>query len=200
MSKMRELQDEFIAKEALKLFLKSSIAGVTMAMIAKEVGVGEATLYRHFTTKQNIVLRSVLILANNVLEEFKEIKEETGYKELEAFFNIYYDTFKNNKEFFSFINEFDAFILQEGFEAKGYDENILSFKDSFIKSYNKGLNDNTVNKIDDIDTFYFATTQSLLNLCKKLAQKAIVKSDESISKENEIRALIDIILYRLKKN
>ncbi|MBQ9520268.1 MAG: TetR/AcrR family transcriptional regulator [Acholeplasmatales bacterium] len=200
MSKMRELQDEFIAKEALKLFLKSSIAGVTMAMIAKEVGVGEATLYRHFTTKQNIVLRSVLILANSVLEEFKEIKEESGYKELEAFFNIYYDTFKNNKEFFSFINEFDAFILQEGFEAKGYDENILSFKDSFIKSYNKGLNDNTVNKIDDIDTFYFATTQSLLNLCKKLAQKAIVKSDESISKENEIRALIDIILYRLKKN
>ncbi len=200
MSKMRELQDEFIAKEALKLFLKSSIAGVTMAMIAKEVGVGEATLYRHFTTKQNIVLRSVLILANSVLEEFKEIKEETGYKELEAFFNIYYDTFKNNKEFFSFINEFDAFILQEGFEAKGYDENILSFKDSFIKSYNKGLDDNTVNKIDDIDTFYFATTQSLLNLCKKLAQKAIVKSDESISKENEIRALIDIILYRLKKN
>ena len=200
MSKMRELQDEFIAKEALKLFLKSSIAGVTMAMIAKEVGVGEATLYRHFTTKQNIVLRSVLILANNVLEEFKEISEETGYKELEAFFNIFYDTFKNNKEFFSFINEFDAFILQEGFEAKGYDENILSFKDSFIKSYNKGLNDNTVNKIDDIDTFYFATTQSLLNLCKKLAQKAIVKSDESISKENEIRALIDIILYRLKKN
>ena len=200
MSKMRELQDEFIAKEALKLFLKSSIAGVTMAMIAKEVGVGEATLYRHFTTKQNIVLRSVLILANNVLEEFKEISEESGYKELEAFFNIFYDTFKNNKEFFSFINEFDAFILQEGFEAKGYDENILSFKDSFIKSYNKGLNDNTVNKIDDIDTFYFATTQSLLNLCKKLAQKAIVKSDESISKENEIRALIDIILYRLKKN
>ena len=200
MSKMRELQDEFIAKEALKLFLKSSIAGVTMAMIAKEVGVGEATLYRHFITKQNIVLRSVLILANNVLEEFKEISEETGYKELEAFFNIFYDTFKNNKEFFSFINEFDAFILQEGFEAKGYDENILSFKDSFIKSYNKGLNDNTVNKIDDIDTFYFATTQSLLNLCKKLAQKAIVKSDESISKENEIRALIDIILYRLKKN
>ena len=200
MSKMRELQDEFIAKEALKLFLKSSIAGVTMAMIAKEVGVGEATLYRHFTSKQNIVLKSVLILANNVLEEFKEISEETGYKELEAFFNIFYDTFKNNKEFFSFINEFDAFILQEGFEAKGYDENILSFKDSFIKSYNKGLNDNTVNKIDDIDTFYFATTQSLLNLCKKLAQKAIVKSDESISKENEIRALIDIILYRLKKN
>lgn len=200
MSKMRELQDEFIAKEALKLFLKSSIAGVTMAMIAKEVGVGEATLYRHFITKQNIVLRSVLILANNVLEEFKEISEETGYKELEAFFNIFYDTFKNNKEFFSFINEFDAFILQEGFEAKGYDENILSFKDSFIKSYNKGLNDNTVNKIDDIDTFYFATTQSLLNLCKKLAQKAIVKSDEAISKENEIRSLIDIILYRLKKN
>ncbi len=200
MSKMRELQDEFIAKEALKLFLKSSIAGVTMAMIAKEVGVGEATLYRHFTTKQNIVLRSVLILANSVLEEFKEIKEETGYKELEAFFNIYYDTFKNNKEFFSFINEFDAFILQEGFEAKGYDENILSFKDSFIKSYNKGLNDNTVNKIDDIDIFYFATTQSRLNLCKKLAQKAIVKSDERVSKENEIRALIDIILYRFKKN
>ena len=135
-----------------------------------------------------------------MLEEFKEISEETGYKELEAFFNIFYDTFKNNKEFLSFINEFDAFILQEGFEAKGYDENILSFKDSFIKSYNKGLNDDTVNKIDDIDTFYFATTQSLLNLCKKLAQKAIVKSDESISKENEIRALIDIILYRLKKN
>ena len=63
----------------------------------------------------------------------------------------------------------------------------------------KGIKDNSVIILDDLETFYYSTTLALLNLCKKVAkEKSILKSDSLYDGKKVIKNLIDIILKSLK--
>ena len=59
---LQELKENFIIDVAKDLFFKKSIFNVTIKDIAKEAGVGEMTIYRYFSKKQNIVLSKSLSL------------------------------------------------------------------------------------------------------------------------------------------
>ena len=182
MNKMKDKAKEFIIDEACKMFLKDSIAGVTMSDIAKEVGVGDATMYRYFGSKQKIIMGVA----------------ETGFERIKDFYYTYLDVFKTNNSYFSFIREFDAFFLTEAKEKVDYEYEIDLFKNKYIEAYVWGVQDGTVKRIDNVELFYYSTTHALLNLCKTLSYSGVLLSqDEKTSKEDEIKALIDIILYRL---
>ena len=107
-----------------------------------------------------------------------------------------------HRNFYKFISEFDSYILGEEKSALAdYEKGLLPYYQSFIDSYNKGLDDNTIQKVDDIETFYLSTTHSIMNLCKKLASsEGILTQDYRSNKEKEIKILIDIIMFKLKNN
>ena len=89
-------------------------------------------------------------------------------------------------------------ILNNSQDMSQYEEGIDVFKTIFFGAYNKGLQDGTIKEIEDIDSFYFATTHATLGLCKKLADKDILSQDQSLDKTKEIKVLIETILYRFK--
>ena len=53
---IRDVKLEFILNTATELFMTRSIGDVTIKDIADAAGVGEATVYRYFKTKNNIVV------------------------------------------------------------------------------------------------------------------------------------------------
>ena len=53
---MKDAKLGFVTDGAVKLFLTGSISGVTVKDIAKECGVGEATVYRYFSTKSDLII------------------------------------------------------------------------------------------------------------------------------------------------
>ena len=67
MSKLKENTLNFIVLEAKKLFLSSSINDVKMKDIALSVGIGEATLYRYFEAKENIVMQVAVKMAEEIV-------------------------------------------------------------------------------------------------------------------------------------
>ena len=202
MSGIKDTMKKAIARKALGLFLTNSITNVKISDIAKEADVGEATVYRYFSTKQNLVLNSALILASNLYSNyFEHFKGNTGYEKIESFYNFYLEIYKNNNNYFKFLNEFDAFIIgnKSKIKIEEYEEKLFMYKTFFINNYELGLEDGSVKKIDDIDIFYYGTTHALMELCKKLASADIVKFDEQISKEKEIKTVIEVVLSYLKK-
>ena len=56
MNLFKHAQEIVMAEETTKLFLGRSINEVTIKDIANHIGVGEATIYRHYKTKFNMVL------------------------------------------------------------------------------------------------------------------------------------------------
>ena len=67
-------------------------------------------------------------------------------------------------------------------------------------AYKQGVEDGSVNNVGNAEVFYFATTHSLLELCKKLSmKKGVLEQDKTLKKSSEIKCLIKIILNSLKK-
>ena len=198
----KDLKAKYLVDVATKLFLKRGIIDVTIKDIAKEAEIGEATIYRYFSKKQNIVLASVLSLKQKVFEGYFDLsKGKTGFEKVEIFYSSYLNIFKDSPEYFYFINEFDAFMcLEENVGLEEYEKEIDTFKEQYFQAYELGLKDQSIKKIDSIETFYFSTTHSLLELCKKLAvTRALLKQDKSGEKALEVECLVKIILDALRK-
>lgn len=200
MNLLKRAQNNLVAEETAKLFFARSINEVTIKDIATHIGIGEATIYRHYKNKFNIVLLVANYLQEKVISEHFDIaKGKSGYDKIAIFYNSFLDIYKNNSAYYRFINEFDAFIiLNSGNDVLSYEKGIEAFKELFDTCYREGIKDKSIKPLKDKDTFYFATTHSLLGLCKKLADKDVIAQDSSHDKVKEIEVLIEMILYRLK--
>ncbi len=197
---LRDAKINFIIEHATKLYLEKSISEVTIKDIAVETGVGEATIYRYFANKKNIVMRSALNLQQKVYNDFFKLSGNTGFEKLSKFYNSYLDIFRSRPEQYKFINEFDAYMLQEDrSKLDEYSDGLDLFKKEYLEAYVEGLKDGSVRDVGNIELFYYSTTHALLGLCKKLATKIdIVRQDGLFSKDLEIKQLADIILYSIK--
>ncbi|MDY6367902.1 MAG: TetR/AcrR family transcriptional regulator [Clostridia bacterium] len=198
---IKDLKKEYVIKTASELFIKKSVAEVTIKDVADTAGVGEATVYRYFTNKKNLVVLSGVYMQQKVYENFYGFSGNSGYERLCAFYNVYLEIFVNHREYYKFINEFDAFMLSEGVESmEEYSDGLEVFRKQFTDAYSDGIKDGSVKEIKDVNSFYYSTTHSLMGLCKKLSYgKNIVRQDGTVDKTEEIKTLTEIILTYLKK-
>ncbi len=197
---IKDAKTNFIIDKALELILERPIAEVTMHDIASFAEIGEATIYRYFSTKQNLVCAVAVRLEKKIFETyFHFLNAENGYEKLALFYRTYLKIFTTHREFFKFINEFDAFMLSEGKTNDEYDTGLDMFKTVCTEAYTQGTKDGSITAVENWDVFYYATTHATLELCKKLSTKELVKQDLEANKEAEIFTLTEIILHKLKK-
>ena len=197
---LKEVKVNFIIDIAIDLFMCRSVSEVTIRDIAISAQVGEATIYRYFGNKQNLVMQAAMKLQSIVSEGFFRLeKGKNGYEKLALFYESYYDIYLKHPNFYKFLNEFDAYIANEkSDDMNPYENAIDQYKAYYMEAYELGLKDGFVKKQNDIELFYFSTTHALLELCKKLAfKKAVLEQDKGEGKEKEIQCLIDIILMSL---
>ena len=194
---LKETKINFIVDIATDLFMCRSVNEVTIRDIAISAQVGEATIYRYFGNKQNLVMQAAMKLQNIVSEGFFRLeKGKNGYEKLALFYESYYDIYKKHPDFYKFLNEFDAYIaVEQSEDMNPYENAIDQYKNFYMEAYQLGLKDGSIKEQKDIEMFYFSTTHALLELCKKLAyKKAVLNQDTKIEKDSEIKCLIDIIL------
>lgn len=197
---IKEVKSNYIVDVATELFLEKSIAEITIKDIAARADVGEATVYRYFCTKQNLVCAVAVKLEKGIFDMYFNIKQgENGYEKLCLFYGQYGKIFAERRELFKFINEFDAYMIGEGrTDSDAYSCGLELFKAVFCSAYMEGVADNSVRKLPDWEVFYYATTHAMLQLCKKLSMADIVIQDSKSKRNEEIAALADIILFSLK--
>ena len=197
----KDLKRNYIIDSAKKLFLNSSIAEITVKDISSVTGIGEATVYRYFKTKENLATAVSLSLQQDVLKLPFEEKDVTGLQQIENFFNLFKHIFAENKEYFKFLYEFDTVYLKniKNKENKEYSLGLDVFYDIFMKYYEQGLKDKSIRAHENIKLYYYTCTHSLLELCKKLASTDYgLKQDNEVKKLSEIEYLISIFISVLK--
>ena len=201
MMTIKDAKMNFIVDETLALILERSVSDVTVHDIAVRAGVGEATVYRYFSTKQNLVCAVATKLEKSIFKTYFDLSSaDSGYKKLELFYKSYLTIFSTHREFYKFINEFDAYMLSEGkTDSDEYSSGLDMFKSLCSDAYAQGVDDGSIEPVGDFETFYYSTTHALLELCKKLSNPDIVRQDLGTDKESEVRMLTEIILYKLKK-
>ena len=198
---LKDAKVNFLVDMATDLFMSRSIQEVTIRDIAISAQVGEATIYRYFGKKQELVVQAAMKLQGIVSSSYFKLDDKSnGYQKLEAFYLSYLNIFDNHRDFYKFLSEFDAYMSTENKDVLNpYENAIDQYKSAFMKAYEQGLKDGSVRKQDNIDLFYFSTTHAVLELCKKLALKAVLNQDLAIEKLGEVRCLINIVLNTLKQ-
>lgn len=75
-----------ILNAALQVFIKKGYKGTTTLDIAKEAGVAEVTLFRHFNTKENIFMSAIepilLDSFNDSIKQAKNLKKNEKIKHI----------------------------------------------------------------------------------------------------------------------
>lgn len=199
MSVYKDKMREAIIEAAQDLFLENSISGVTISDVAKKAGVGEATVYRYFKTKQNLALQVALKEWGNVFLSFRNEMEGDGFRRLSLFYSMFLTTFRKHRDFFAFLFEFDQMVsANETPDLGGYQKSLLEIKGLYEEAYEIGLKDHSVKPAPDKDLFYYSTTHSLLSLCKQLSYDNPIDRGIKVSKEKEIKTLVDLIIAQLK--
>ena len=198
---LKDVKTNFIVDIATDLFICRSIQDVTIRDIAITAQVGEATIYRYFGKKQDLVVQSAMKLQQAVNADFFKLeKGKTGFEKVQIFYQSYLDIFNAHPEFYKFINEFDAFMGGDDSNViDPYESVIGQYEKVYMAAYNEGLKDGSIKEQKDVRVFYFSTTHSLLELCKKLSiRKAVLNQDKTEGKSAEVQCLIDIILDAIR--
>ena len=193
----------YVIETATNLVLSRPLSRVTVRDVAQEAGVGEATVYRYFSTKTSLIVACALKLQGEVSQYFlRESKPVDGYTKLVKFYASYVDLFAFRPELYRFLYEFDAYCVEQ--RVKGleeYSDNLDVFRDAYLSAYREGVADGSVRKIQNPELFYYATTHAVLSLAKKLAvEGGIVRQDQLTDQIGEIRTLNETFLYSLKAN
>ena len=197
---IKDAKLNFIIEIATELFLERSIATVTVKDIADRAGVGEATVYRYFKQKQNLVCAVAEKMQARVFRDYFAPISGSGYAKLEAFFGAYSAVFADHRDFYRFIGDFDAYLLSENISAgKSYSDGVDHFRNLFLAAYREGISDGSVRKLDtDPELFYYATAHAMLALCKnRSVEREIVPQDGETDKQKEVDEMKRIILFSL---
>lgn len=199
---MQDVKRAFVTDAATELFLQNSISSVTIRDVAGASGVGEATVYRYFQNRSNLIVACALKLQAEVGALFMDFPEiSSAYEKLERFYCAYMKIFQTHPNLYRFLSEFDAYCIASGeTELEEYQDNFDRFRTTVLEIYRQGVACGEVKELKDPDFFYQTTTHALLSLCKKLAtERHIVRQDAAIDPCEEIRTLTDLILAALKK-
>ena len=100
---IRDAKLNYIVDTATDLFIEHSVREVTVRDIAEKAGVGEATVYRYFARKQNIVQAAAEKLQTEILSHYyRAMPGKTGAERLKAFYDVYLRVFSDHPEFYRF--------------------------------------------------------------------------------------------------
>ena len=197
---IRDVKLNYIVETATALFMERSIRSVTVRDIAEKAGIGEATVYRYFARKQNIVQAAAEKLQTEVLGHYyRAMPGKTGAERLTAFYDVYPRVFRDHPEFYRFVQEFDSYLIAEGLSSsEEYAAGIDKFYDYFMAAFRDGVADGSVRDKEDPRLFYYATAHAMLELCKKLSMAGdIVRQDSTVERIAEINELKRVILLSL---
>ncbi|WP_173386503.1 TetR/AcrR family transcriptional regulator [Ruminococcus flavefaciens] len=191
-----------------QLFLKNGIDSVKMTDIADECGIGVATLYRWFGTKNGITIAAMTYMWNELNKMFSGIFEsevflsQSGIKQLNDLMRMFIVLYEAHPGFMRLLSEFDLLLISEDIpkkDLKEYERSIINFYPVFENSYMIGIADGTVREIPDIRMFYLSFAHTLMELSKKLIQGELLPNDDFSHAEEELSMIIEAAVFFLKK-
>ena len=194
----KDLKREYIIDSAKKLFLNKSISEITIKDISAVSELGEATIYRYFSNKENLVVAVSLSIQQDILSVPFTQDKKNGLEQIKNFFELFRNIFIEHKNYFKFIAEFDTLYLNN-IKNTDYSLGLDAFYEVFMHAYELGLKDKSIKEVKDIKLYYYTCTHSLLELCKKLASTdSELKQDKEVNKLDEIEYLISLFISVLK--
>ena len=155
-----------IIESAFRVFSERAIEPVTMTEVAKAAGVGVATVYRYFGTKDDLVLAVGTAVWGRYIGQNAITFDETytAMQVFEYYLDSFLELYRNHKDILRFNQFFNVYVSGErlGAEAtRGYNEMIDSLAARFHSVYLRAERDRTL-RTDVSEAEMFSATLHLM--------------------------------------
>lgn len=141
------LRREQIAQAAIKIIGKEGLQKFTTARLAREVGISEAALYRHFDSKNDILAAVIDDISATLQANVEKARKEnaTGLEKLEHIFRLHLELIEKKNGLPRIV------FSSETIFVKGLKEKLLQFINSYMNSLveiiKEGVADGSIRKL-----------------------------------------------------
>lgn len=194
---------EAMLREGFRLFSQKGVESVSMQEVAKECGVGVATVYRYYSTK----LALVIAIGTRKWEEFgaflkeEQLKRRTFEMTAAEEFGFYLDCFetlyRDHKDLLIFNQEFNIFVKHENASAEQlapYTGAVSSLALMFHGVYEKGKRDGTIRTELCEEKMFAATSHIMLAVAVRYAQGLVFMAEREEDRTKEYELLKKMML------
>lgn len=190
-----------------KLFSEKGIDTIAMTDIAKEAEIGVASLYRYYSTKDEIAIQSAIWAWNKQKIDFmpkftcNSFNSKSGYEQLEIIFDAFIELYETQSDFLRFIYFFDSYAVRTHISQDRlieYEKEIIEVQNVVKQAIEKGISEKNV-ICDDSDKLYFTIMQALFSTAQKLTlNKNLLQMDSKNNDSEELKLLAKILLRGIK--
>ena len=163
--------------EAAKVeFSLNGIQNSKLRVIAKKAKVGEASIYRYFKDKDDLI--KIVALSywqnhGNLFDDYyygQVVNKDNGLKKVEVSLNIFHYLYKNHKDFLKFVEDYDNYFANEELTSdnNSFQDIINSLKRKFVTVFNEGISDGSINPKFDGEEMYSFVSQVMVSTTQKL--------------------------------
>lgn len=173
--KTENRKDE-IVRVAGFLFKEKGYSAVSMRDIAQELGIKAASLYNHIKSKQEILAKIMMSLAEDFTSGMETIvvSDDTTVKKLEAVINLHVEITTNNPNGMAALNA-DWMHLEEDLEH--YFTLREQYENNFKTILTQGVANNEIVDVN-IETMMFSILSTLRSLYLWIPKKGDVSPED----------------------
>ena len=113
----QEAARQLILEAGFQLFSENTIEAITMSDVAKAAGVGVATVYRYFNTKQTLVLAVSAWIWKKYMEEALrsvDTRNATAAERFEYYLDVFLSLYHSHRNVLRFNQFFNVYLGKEG--------------------------------------------------------------------------------------
>jgi len=183
-----------ILEEGFAIFAEKGIGNVAMTDVAKAAGIGVASLYRYYSTKQELVLAIGTWAWRRYFEEQirKMNKMEAAVKNaaesVDLFLDAFLDLYRNHKDLLRFNQFFNVYLQSESVpleRTQAYTGVIGSLEERFALIYRRGQEDGSL-RSDISEEAMFSTMTHLMLAAVTRYAVGLVYFNRETNEEKEL--------------
>ena len=177
---------------AYRAFAERTIEGNTMNDVAKEAGLGVASVYRYYPTKPDLVLGVSAWAWEKFYKEYvdrvsgKEIENRTGAEDFENYLDSFLYLYREHSDMLRFNQNFNLYMRSGEIPAdrmNPYTEMIRAQARRFSITYQKGKEDGTLRTDMPEEEMFSATMHLMLAVVTRYAVGLAYMEGTDIEKE-----------------
>ena len=198
---------DHILDVGFKLFAERGIGQVILPEVAKAADVGNATLFRYFPTKTELVIAIAtrswesFIKWHNSLLTSEETQNLTGAEYLKFFLDSFLELYRNHKDILRFNYDFNSFVRSAEWtdeQKQPYLQMVDALGRQFHDLYERGTKDGTLNAEIPEQTMFSSVFHIMLAAITRYAVGLAVVNESNT--ESELIMLSKMMLKEFTTN
>ena len=202
MEKERE-RNQRIIDTAFRLFVEKKIEAVSMDEVAKEAGVGRATLFRCYANKTELVIAVCASKWKDYLDRLDETRPISSLHDIPAIgrfifaLDSYIEMYQNHKDLLQYNENFNSYVSHQTVEKSELDDfhaSLNSVDTRLHRMYEKAKEDKTLRTDIPEEEFMRVTVHTMMTVCAHYAGGFVWGAEDNKDYTDELLRLKEMIL------